>query len=764
MSIIRTRPWAGIVGALCLGRPRLFSRYRVDWIVPAALYSAFILFVFRRVFFPGDASQVFFGWDTLNSYWPDFAYRFRAVWRGEFPLWNPYELGGMPFALNTQTMLFYPPSWLLAAFALPDGRLSVWGPQLFVAFHFLVAALGAHFLARRMGAGRIAAFVAGVTVVLCAPVLTHRNSNFLYPLVWLPWLVIAIDRLLRWPSRKAALGVAVAGILAGSAANPPGVFDVVWACGLFAVASLSWLALRRALEKDRREALRHGRWLVVWGAVAIALVLSYLAITYLPVLDLLGQSGRAQRGMAYSLDRALRFEHLPGLFNARHPQTWWFDLFVGIVPLVALGPALLIKPDRRAWILAALSALSVWVAIGEEGGLLRPALDHLPGFTLNRKAYRYAAVLGIFAGPLAARGLSMVFEVVRTRGKVGPFASRARNRIYAAATVALAAGLVLWFAPGVPEKGPQDAILGARLVRWEALGVCALLGLGLAAPRLGARLAVAFLVVIGATQAAHLYWSAADRLALTQPFESASERRHMRELPTTSPSWRLGVQGPPRVGFGSRELLRYAGGYQIPMQIDRHKSFMRWAKTTPERLRLFNVRYLFSKRPPGRGARPIGGGLWEIDGAVPLVAVYGAVERIPDGQALGRWEAAERRGLALVEERDWIAPLDGLTGEGGKRTAGGLEKYSSNEIVATVDSGARGLAVFNEVYFRGWRAFVDGRESPVVRCNHLLRGVAVDRGKHTVVLRYWPERYGWLVGLLILSVLGLGALAVVRRV
>ncbi|MDD5307532.1 MAG: YfhO family protein [Deltaproteobacteria bacterium] len=740
---------------------RRIPRRRLDFAVPCALYLALLLFIFHRVFFPGSERQEYFGWDTLASYWPDFAYRFRAIWRGEFPLWNPYELGGYPFALHTQNMLFYPPSWLLAAFALPHGRLSVWGIQYLILFHFLVIALGAHFLARRLGAGKSAAFLAGITAVLCAPVLNHRNSMFLYPLAWLPWLLLVIDRFLDNPNRKTALGVSVVGILAGSAANPPGVFDVVWTCGVFAAASLPLAVGTNFLRQDRAAAVLHVRRLIVWGTVAFVLVLSYLAITYLPSLDLFEQSTRAGRGAGYNFDRALRFEHLQSLFIARKHQSFCFDLFVGISTLIALGPALLIKPDRRVWILAGISFLSVWVAIGEEGGLLRTALDHLPGFTLNRKAYRYAAVFGILSGPLAARGVSMVFAVVRTSGAGRRFASFLPTRVYAASTLLVSSALVLHFAPGVPLRGKHEAILAAQLVPWETYGVCFLLWVCLAIPRLGSRMAPICLFVIGATLAAHLHWSASVRLALNQPLDLALERQYMKDLPTTSTNWRLGIEGP-RLGIGSRELLRYAGGYKIPVELGRHRSFMSWTNTNPERLRLFNVRFLLSEKNPGKRSKRIRNALWELENPVPLIAHYSAVRRIPDGKALAQWGNAEKLGVALVESGDWISGLDDLKGARGKRTAGKVTKYSSNSITASVKAGTWGLAVVNEVYFPGWRASVDGRESPVIRCNHLLRGVVVGPGRHRIVLRYWPPSYGWLCMLLLFSVLGCTALAIDR--
>jgi len=68
-----------------------------------------------------------------------------------------------------------------------------------------------------------------------------------------------------------------------------------------------------------------------------------------------------------------------------------------------------------------------------------------------------------------------------------------------------------------------------------------------------------------------------------------------------------------------------------------------------------------------------------------------------------------------------------------------IEKYEPNQLTYKVKSGQGGVVVFSEIYYPGWTATVDGKETQLGRVDYVLRALQIEPGEHEVVLSFFPK-------------------------
>jgi hypothetical protein len=70
-----------------------------------------------------------------------------------------------------------------------------------------------------------------------------------------------------------------------------------------------------------------------------------------------------------------------------------------------------------------------------------------------------------------------------------------------------------------------------------------------------------------------------------------------------------------------------------------------------------------------------------------------------------------------------------------------ITRYENNRIWLDVETENNGLLVLSEIYYPGWKAFVDANETEVFRTDYNLRSFFVPAGHHTVEVKFQPATY-----------------------
>jgi hypothetical protein len=75
---------------------------------------------------------------------------------------------------------------------------------------------------------------------------------------------------------------------------------------------------------------------------------------------------------------------------------------------------------------------------------------------------------------------------------------------------------------------------------------------------------------------------------------------------------------------------------------------------------------------------------------------------------------------------------------------------ADDDIRLEADAKQNAMLLLTDLAYPGWKAYVDGKETPIYRANYLFRSVFVPAGKHTIEFAYRPRsfRLGLLITLL----------------
>jgi hypothetical protein len=69
-------------------------------------------------------------------------------------------------------------------------------------------------------------------------------------------------------------------------------------------------------------------------------------------------------------------------------------------------------------------------------------------------------------------------------------------------------------------------------------------------------------------------------------------------------------------------------------------------------------------------------------------------------------------------------------------------KYDEALIQVEVNASGNNFLFLGDTYYpNGWKAFIDGIETPIYRTNHGFRGVLVSQGKHLIEFKYEPQSF-----------------------
>ena len=651
------------------------------------------------------------------------AERLRA---GELPLWNPHEHLGEPVARDGRAALWYPAMPLLLALPQPQA----W--HVIAILHVWLAGCGAWLLAGRYGLEPVPRLMCGAAYALCGTTVLGLESAQANVVVWLPWAVLAVERLSeRVTAWRIALAAAVLTVefLGGDVLAS---VALVLTCTLALLIRAFWIGPKR--------------WTAAIAACAFALglALAISAVHWFPVVwtwrsDPLGAISDLPRAWPWGAGPLLVSPTSPALFGA--------------VPLALAATAIVFGRRPRAVVL--------WTIIGASLALSVVGFELLARFGGEPvRAWPRPRVL--VAGDSLAVAILAGFGIETVAALAAERAARLRATLIgicvALAAIALIVGL--YFA-----QSSGSALSGNVLLH------CARLFVG------AAMVCAAALVVrsheLPQWRSRGWPWVAlacAELLAFALPATRGVRGRELADIVNVAAFLRsrpepgrfvdAGTSLPP--AFATWQSLHAAGG--AGRGTPRQELWSAAAAASGGRngsdvLRVANVRYLIAAddavQPPAPWRKVHRGG---------SLAIYEDPEPLPrawvvrEGRAvsspaqaleiLTSTQPVDTRAVTLLEATD-VPLADSSTPNSSavsRRAAvedlgrAGYSAASPEEVHVSVPPGGAWLVV-SDSFAPGWRAWVNGRVEAIVPAFGAFRAVRVPAEGGEVRFRYQPPEW-----------------------
>jgi hypothetical protein len=730
---------------------------------------------------------------------------------GRLPMWTPYNFAGAPFIWPK----FSPFLALQCATASPV--VLAWS-QLLAA---IVAGLGAYLFCRRvLGVSFWPAAIASWCYPLTGFFVLWQGYTTCLPVVWLPWILLAVDQTARGASPLAPLGLSVATCLVLISGQLDVAGQVLLASGLYGL----WrLYVAHPGQWFRRQTAKSALALAVAWGIGFLLAAPYI----LPVLEYTHVGSRMARRGAGEEERppvglaALPQTVLPFMYGTR--QTGSVRLldgrnemessaatYAGVLATLLVAPLAWCSRRHRSinLVLALLAFLSLSWSLNVPGyvDLLR-----LPG--LNMMSHNRLVFVASFAiVAMMAVGLEVFLQ--------GPVCWRWWLWLPAA----LLAGLCLWCAC---RAIAFPAAIATQLIAATLNGASSLWGLDLDGLRrdldletvrqiqswfvryYAAAAVLCGLGVIGwlllwarrpwqirllpllvALLVGDLLWFAHGRSAQCDPALYFPPIPVLEQVAQSTPGRIIGADCLP-ASLASMRGLRDIRGYDgvDPARLvdlaalaadpkSKRYAYAQMQKLTPKggfgpqgELRLsplfdmLGVRYVIGRNSAPTNTHPAfqEADYWVLvnSNALPRTFVPRRVETVAENKTRLARLAAEDfdpREVAYVESPVHLP--------GPCRGNASIVEEIPTRIRVSLQMETPGLVVLADLWDQGWQAYLNGQRVPILRANHAIRGVVVPAGSGTLEFRYAPASFAWglrLAGLAAVALLAWLGIALPRR-
>jgi hypothetical protein len=724
--------------------------------------------------------------ETLANFYPLYHFIGESYRNLVLPLWDPYyyfPILGVNFA-----GVFYPPnilvSMLISSVDLNTGFFLL---SLAEVAHYFAASVFMYLLMRRLGAARSAAVLAGILYAYSGySVKSMQQPCIINTLTWFPLLFYFYLRALKEGYSRAVMAGCVLGVCFLAGYLNLTIYSFILLSFFALYTAWKERSAKRSIAENLRPLLLLVTVFIVGFLLAAPQNLATLEYAYLSIRHV-GQSYISLTALGSIPPLQFLSLLVPQLYGATDIPQWISDqvyvgyweivYYAGVLPLLLALIAVLFRRDRVTLFFGVVFIAAIFVAMGKNAA---PAgwLYFIPFFPFSRVPARFTFLMDFSIAMLA--GLGFDWLIRNSRASLRALKPVVYS-IGALAALSLLICVALYFLSSSGNEQVDIRLHNAfnAVVKLTITLVISTAFVYILGWKSRGRIVVSLIVIF---VVADLYHFTGTLNPVTHGFynpdTSIRQKPVLRFVREKEGLFRTsGLTYPAFLGHINKLYnLGYTGGFS-------HLDFTRfrgmnspwgqgghaWSDLRPDHNSEFsdfyNVKYFISEEDLSLKSDKYKK-VWESGST----KVFENLRVYPRAFVVGNHVVETDRDRVLermgeVDLRETVV-LDGpVSVENKSRTTGGnaeITKYAANSVRIKTEGGG-GFLVMSDLFYPGWKAYMDGERAEVLRANYTFRAVRLPAGAHTVEFVYSPRSFVVGVWLSVLTALSLLALWLIRR-
>jgi len=707
-------------------------------LLPVGIIAGLCLVYFWQVLF---LNKTFYFEDIVTFCYPMRYMLADWVKQGELPLWNPYIFSGMPYLGDIQAALFYP--FNIFYYILPTDRAIAY----YIVLHFFLAGLNMYIYLRVIKLNLVSALFGSLTFSYSTFIFSEiRHLIIIGVSVWFPLLFALFELTIR----KRSLFYAILGAGVFSLEILAGHIQLVYYTGL---AMTAYFLVKGIQLRTQREQIKR-----IVSAFLIIFILGPLlaAIQLLPFVETISSSPRLKSTYGATSYFSLPPDELINLLIPNFTNTldnsyrgwefWNTCGYVGVLPIILALLTLILRRNCYTIFFGSMALFGLIAALGKYTPLDYLMFKYLPLYNKLQVPSRFIYYTTIGISILGSFGLNFLLT---------PMTNVEKNKLLR--TIFVLSGLiipVLFPTQGWTFRLPflPTALIYLLLLIGSML-ILFLRFRGMIKPNM-LKIAVFMILLLDLwTMGINYAPVVAGAKCQEKPFAFQllkKEKGYYRIIVDRSLFDYLdrGItyQVCTANGYNSTALK----GYMDYLWYNEHPELP--IGSIPEDMRaveiknqhtkmvdLLNVKYVIGLRKIGENYYE---GLFENEDYLPRAFIVYHYEVIKDREKilprLNKTEFDHRHTIILEEKPIWSKEKSSSLA---KITKAKIINFSPNKITLKTHLEKNGLLFLSEIFYPGWKAYVDGKEVKIYSANYTFRALPLTAGKHTIKFSYEPTSF-----------------------